>query len=140
MIKKIDHIGIAVDNLEEQMHFYEDVLGLTCEGIEEVADQKVRVAIFPVGEVRIELLEPLSEDSPIAKFIAKRGTGIHHMAYCVTDLDGTLKSFKERMIRLIDDEPRIGAGGHKIAFLHPKSTSVVLTEMCEESEANHGTN
>jgi len=131
MIKKIDHIGIAVKNLEDQMKFYCEVMGLKCLGTEEVPDQKVKVAMFPVGEVRIELLQPTSEDSPIAKFIEKRGEGIHHLAYQVTDIENNLKRLEEKEIRLIDKEPRVGAGGHKIAFLHPKSTSGVLTEICE---------
>ena len=131
MIKKIDHIGIAVENLETQLKFYTDVLGLTCSGIEEVAEQKVKVAMLQVGEVRIELLQPISGDSPIAKYLEKRGEGIHHIAYLVTDLEGSLQRLEEQQVRLIDSKPRIGAGGHKIAFLHPKSSFGVLTEMCE---------
>ena len=131
MVKKIDHIGIAVKNLDEQIHFYSDVLGLPLAGIETVEDQKVRVAIFPVGEVRIELLEPTSDDSPIAKFLEKRGQGIHHIAYFVEDLEGNLEIVEKKNIDLIDKKPRIGAGGYKIAFLHPKSTFGVLTELCE---------
>lgn len=131
MIKKIDHIGIAVTDLEQQMNFYSDVLGLSCSGIEEVVDQKVKVAMFPVGEVRIELLQPTADDSPIAKFIEKKGEGIHHIAYCVTDLEGNLKRLEEQQVQLIDAKPRVGAGGHNIAFLHPKATFGVLTELCE---------
>ena len=134
MINKIDHIGIAVRDLDAQKQFYCDVMGLECLGTEEVPDQKVTVAMFPVGEVRIELLQPTSDDSPIAKFIEKRGEGIHHIAYQVTDIENNLKKLEEKEIRLIDKEPRVGAGGHKIAFLHPKSTSGVLTEICEHSE------
>ena len=131
MIKQIDHIGIAVKNLDQQVKFYSDVLGLKCSEMEEVPDQKVKVAMFPVGEVRIELLQPTAEDSPIAKFIEKKGEGIHHIAYSVTDLAGNLKQLEQREVNLIDSEPRIGAGGHKIAFIHPKATFGVLTELCE---------
>lgn len=131
VIRQIDHIAIAVKNLDEQMKFYADVLGLKCVGIEDVLDQKVKVAIFPVGEVRIELLEPTAENSPIAKFLEKKGEGIHHIAYLVTDLEGNLKRIEEHNVQLIDSKPRLGAMGHKIAFLHPKSTFGVLTELCE---------
>ena len=131
MIKQIDHIGIAVKDLNRQVKFYNDVLGLKCSGIEEVPDQKVKVAIFPVGEIRIELLQPTAEDSPIAGFLEKKGEGIHHIAYLVSDLDTNLKRLQEQEIQLIDAKPRIGAGGHKIAFLHPNSTFGVLTELCE---------
>ncbi len=135
MIKQIDHIGIAVTDLEQQMKFYSEVLGLSCSGVEEVSDQKVKVAIFPVGEVRIELLQPTAEDSPIAKFLEKKGEGIHHIAYCVTDLEGNLKRLEEQQVQLIDAKPRVGAGGHKIAFLHPKATFGVLTELCEHRKS-----
>ena len=131
MVSKIDHIGIAVKNLDEQIHFYSDVLGLPLEKIETVPDQKVRVAIFPIGETRIELLEPTSNDSPIAKFLEKRGQGIHHIAYFVRDLEGNLEILEKKGIELIDKQPRIGAEGSKIAFLHPKSTYGVLIELCE---------
>lgn len=132
MIKQIDHIGIAVKNLDQQVNFYTQVFGLNYSGIEEVADQKVKVAIFQVGEVRIELLQPTAQDSPIAKFIEKKGEGIHHIAYLVTDLEGNLKRLEQKEVRLIDSQPRIGAGGHKIAFVHPKATFGVLTELCEQ--------
>lgn len=132
MIEKIDHIGIAVRNLDQQVNFYTQVFGLNCSGIEEVADQKVKVAIFQVGEVRIELLQPTAQDSPIAKFIEKKGEGIHHIAYLVTDLEGNLKRLEQKEVRLNDSQPRIGAGGHKIAFVHPKATFGVLTELCEQ--------
>jgi len=131
VIKHIDHIGIAVKDLEQQMKFYSEVLGLSCSGVEEVEEQKVKVAIFPVGEVRIELLQPTAEDSPIAKFLEKKGEGIHHIAYCVTDLENNLKYLEEQQVQLINNKPKIGAGGHKIAFLHPKATFGVLTELCE---------
>lgn len=131
MIKKIDHIGIAVKNLDEQISFYSNALGLSCSGIEEVADQKVKVAMFSVGEIQIELLQPMADDSPIAKFLEKKGEGIHHIAYLVTDLENNLKRLEEQHVQLIDSEPRVGAGGHKIAFLHPRATFGVLTELCE---------
>lgn len=131
MIKQIDHIGIAVKDLDQQMKFYSDVLGLKCSGIEEVADQKVTVAMFPIGEVRIELLQPTAQDSPVAKFLEKKGEGIHHIAYLVNDLEGNLKRIEEKQVQLIDSKATVGAGGHKIAFLHPKATFGVLTELCE---------
>jgi len=130
MIKRVDHVGIAVRNLEEAVKVWEG-LGLKVEEIEEVPDQKVRTAIFHAGETRIELLEPTAEDSPIAKFIAKRGEGIHHIALGVTNIEEHLKELKERGYRLIDEKPRIGAGGAKIAFVHPKSVTGVLLELCE---------
>ncbi|NJE48199.1 methylmalonyl-CoA epimerase [Thermococcus sp. 9N3] len=133
MFKKIDHVGIAVKNLEEAIKVWEG-LGLKVEEIEEVPDQKVRTAIIHIGESRIELLEPTAEDSPIAKFIAKRGEGIHHIALGVTDIEEHLKELKEKGYRLIDEEPRIGAGGAKIAFVHPKAVTGVLLELCERKE------
>lgn len=131
MIKKIDHIGIAVKNLNRQIKFYTEVLGLECAGIEEVFDQKVKIAIFPIGEVRIELLQPMAEDSPIAKFLEKRGEGIHHIAYLVDDLVGDLQRLEQKQIEVIDAKPRTGADGYKIAFLHPKSAFGVLIELVE---------
>ena len=133
MIKKINHIGIAVHSLEEHIPFYRDVLGLNLSCIEEVADQKVRVAMFEVGEVHIELLEPLSEDSPIAKYIEKKGEGMHHIAYESSDIKSDLSKYKEKEIKLIDAEPRAGAHGTQIAFLHPKSSGRVLTEICQNA-------
>jgi len=131
MIKHISHIGIAVKDLEEGIAFYEK-LGLTLEGTEEVPSQMVRVAFFPVGDTRIELLAPTSEESPIAKFIEKKGEGIQHIAFAVEDLPQALKDTAEDGIRLIDKEPRPGAHGADIAFLHPKSTGGVLIELCKE--------
>ncbi len=133
MFKKIDHVGIAVKNLEEAIKVWEG-LGLKVDEIEEVPDQKVRTAIIHIGESRIELLEPTAEDSPIAKFIAKRGEGIHHIALGVTNIEEHLRELKERGYRLIDEEPRIGAGGAKIAFVHPKAVTGVLLELCERKE------
>lgn len=134
MIKKIDHLGIAVKSLDDAIPFYENVLGLKCERIEEVADQKVKTAFIPCGEILIELLEATSEESPIAKFIEKKGEGIHHVAYLSDDLEGELKHVEEQGVRLIDKTPRAGAGGMDIAFLHPKSTMGVLTELAIEQK------
>lgn len=128
---KISHVGIAVTDLEQQKLFYGEVLGLEFLGEEEVADQRVKVAMFRAGEVRIELLEPTDPDSPIARFIDKRGQGIHHIAYEVDDLDAALDEMKQREIRLIDEQPRPGAEGQRIAFAHPKATFGVLTELCQ---------
>jgi methylmalonyl-CoA/ethylmalonyl-CoA epimerase len=127
----IEHIGIAVKNLGESIKYYEDVLGLTCYAIEEVADQKVKTAFFMIGQTKIELLESTEPDGPIGKFIEKKGEGIHHIAFATTNLKEALKSVEEKGIQLIDKEPRKGAEGLNIAFLHPKSTYGVLTELCE---------
>lgn len=129
----IEHIGIAVNNLEESIKYYEDVLGLKCYSIEEVADQKVKTAFFKVGQTKIELLESTSPDGPIGKYIEKKGEGIHHLAFHVNNLQTALDETKEKGIRLIDEKPRNGAEGLDIAFLHPKSTNGVLTELCEDN-------
>ncbi len=131
MIRKIDHIGVAVQDLAEAKRFYGEVLGLEPEGEEEVPDQKVRVAFFRCGEVRIELLEPTSEDSPVAKAIAKRGPGVHHIAYRTDDVAANLEELAGKGVRLVDRAPRPGAHGKQIAFLHPKSTFGVLTELTQ---------
>ncbi|MCK9218397.1 MAG: methylmalonyl-CoA epimerase [Firmicutes bacterium] len=131
MVSKLDHIGIAVSNLEESVKFYEDILGLKLQGIEIVDEQKVKVAFLPLGDTEIELLEATSPDSPIEKFIEKKGQGIQHIAVRVEDIDKALAEAKEKGIRLIDEKPRYGAGGARIAFLHPKSTNGVLIELCE---------
>ncbi|PNU21654.1 methylmalonyl-CoA epimerase [Geothermobacter hydrogeniphilus] len=131
--KKINHIGIAVKNIEASLPFYRDVLGMTFEGSEEVAEQKVRVAFLAVGESRIELLEPTADDSPVAGFIAKNGEGIHHIAYEVDDLVAALDHLREQGVRLIDRQPRQGAHGTRIAFLHPRGTGGVLTELCQST-------
>ncbi len=133
-ITHIEHIGIAVRNIEEQLPYYEQILGLKCYNIEVVEDQKVKTAFFKVGETKIELLEPTSEDSTIAKFIEKRGEGVHHIAYATKSVKEALKKADEKGVRLIDKEPRQGAEGLSIAFLHPKSTGSVLTELCEHPE------
>lgn len=131
-VKKIEHIGIAVKSIEQALPYYEKVLGLECYNIEEVADQRVRTAFLKVGDVKLELLEATSEDSPIAKFIEKRGEGVHHIAYCVDGVAEALIQADEQGVALIDKAPRKGAEGLSIAFLHPKSTGGVLTEFCEE--------
>ncbi len=130
MIKKIDHVGIAVKSLDEAIKTYK-ALGFEVAEIEEVAEQKVRVAMLPAGESRIELLEATSPDSAIAKFVEKRGEGIHHIAINVENIEEALKKAKEAGLKLIDEEPRIGAGGKKVAFVHPKSTHGVLLEFVE---------
>lgn len=127
---KIDHIGIAVRNLDEAIKTFK-ALGFELEEIEEVKEQKVKVAMFPVGESRIELLEATSDDSVIAKFIASRGEGIHHIAISVENIESGLKRVKDSGIKLIDEKPRFGVGGKRIAFLHPKSTHGVLIEFVE---------
>ena len=131
-ISHIEHLGIAVKSLEEAIPYYENILGLKCYSIEEVADQKVKTAFFKVGQTKIELLEPTSEDSTIAKFIEKRGEGIHHMAFAIEDgVANALAEVEANGVRLIDKAPRTGAEGLNIAFPHPKSTCSVLTELCE---------
>jgi methylmalonyl-CoA/ethylmalonyl-CoA epimerase len=129
---KIDHLGIAVSSLDEAMNFWRDGLGLALQEIEVVEDQGVRVAILPVGDSRIELLEATGEETPVGKFIAKRGTGIHHISLEVSDLKAMLEKLKERGVRLIDQEPRVGAGGSLIAFIHPSSTGGVLIELAQK--------
>ena len=134
MFKKIDHLGIAVNNLEETIKLYRDVLGLEFAGEEEVAEQKVKVAFFPLGESSLEFLEPTSEDSPIAKFIAKKGPGLHHIAVGVDDVAKAIEEAKAKGMRMIDETPRYGAHGARIAFIHPKSTPGVLLELCERKQ------
>jgi len=131
MINKIDHIGIAVRSLEESIPVFRDLLRLDMLEIEEVSDQMVRVAKFRVGETDIELLEPTSSESPIAKFIDKRGQGIHHIAFATDCIDEELERIEKSGGSLINKNPRMGAEGKKIAFLHPRSTAKVLTEICE---------
>jgi len=126
----IEHIGIAVANLKEAVSYFETVLGLTCYGIEEVLDQKVRTAFFKLGQVKIELLETTDPDGPVGKFIEKKGPGIHHIAFAVPDVDQALKDAEEKGVQLIDSKPRKGAEGLEIGFLHPKFTLGVLTELC----------
>jgi methylmalonyl-CoA/ethylmalonyl-CoA epimerase len=131
MLEKLDHIGVAVESIEEYIPLYRDVLGMKFVKTEEIADQKVRVAFFEVGATHIELIEPTSEDAAIAAHLKKRGPGMHHLAYRVQDIEAALGKLKEQGLRLIDAEPRIGAGGKRIAFIHPKSTGGILTELVE---------
>ena len=126
----IEHIGIAVNSLEESIPYYEKVLGLECYAIEEVADQKVRTAFFKVGETKIELLESTDPEGPIGKFIEKKGPGVHHLAFAMENVSEALKNAAGQGVRLIDEQPRKGAEGLRIGFLHPKSTQGVLTEFC----------
>ncbi|MCK5694366.1 MAG: methylmalonyl-CoA epimerase [Bacteroidales bacterium] len=126
----IEHIGIAVNSLEESIPYYEKVLGLECYAIEEVADQKVRTAFFKVGETKIELLESTDPEGPIGKFIEKKGPGVHHLAFAMDNVSEALKHAADQGVRLIDEQPRKGAEGLQIGFLHPKSTQGVLTEFC----------
>ena len=134
MVRKVDHIGVAVSNLEEALKIYTDVLGLTLHGTEVVEEQKVRVAFMPVGDTEIELLESTDPEGPIAKFIEKRGEGIQHIAFRVDDIEEALEQMRQKGVRLIDEKPRYGAGGARIAFLHPKSTGGVLVELCEREQ------
>lgn len=133
-ISHIEHIGIAVKNLNESIKFYENILGLKCYAIEEVADQKVKTAFFQVGQTKIELLETTDSEGPIGKYLEKKGEGIHHIAFAVSDIQASLNHAKANNIKLIDEEPRKGAEGLNIAFLHPKSTNGVLTEFCSKPE------
>jgi len=132
-LSHIEHIGIAVKNLKEAISYYEKILGLTCYAIEEVKDQKVKTAFFKVGQTKLELLESTSPDGPVAKFIEKRGEGIHHLAFAVEGIEDSLQEAEQKGIRLIDHKPRKGAEGLDIGFIHPKSTFGVLTEFCEDN-------
>jgi methylmalonyl-CoA/ethylmalonyl-CoA epimerase len=128
----IEHIGIAVESLEEAIPFYEKTFGLKCYSVEEVKDQKVKTAFFKVGQTKIELLESTDPEGPIGKFLEKKGQGVHHIAFAVKDLPARLDELEKKDVKLIDRSPRKGAEGLNIAFLHPKSTFGVLTELCEE--------
>jgi len=132
MITGLEHIGIAVSNLDEALEVYEKILGLKVKKIRVVEEQKVKAALLLAGEIKIELTEPTDEESPVARFIQKKGEGIHHIAFTVTNLEGFLKKVKEKGIVLVDEKPRIGVEGYKMAFLHPKSTKNVLLELCEK--------
>lgn len=134
MIKKIDHIGIAVKSLEEALPFYVEVLHLKLEGIEEVESEQVKVAFLKIGEVKLELLEPTTNESPIAKFIEKKGEGIHHIALGVDSINERIAQIKAQGIEMIHDKAKIGAHGAKVAFMHPKSTGRVLLELCEKKQ------
>jgi methylmalonyl-CoA/ethylmalonyl-CoA epimerase len=133
-VLKIDHLGIAVHSIEEAKKLFQDTLGLKFEGSETVAEQKVTTAFFPVGDSEVELLESTAPDGPIAKYLEKRGEGIQHIAFRVENIEEALAELKEKGIRLIDEKPRMGAGGAKIAFLHPKSTHGVLIEISERDD------
>jgi methylmalonyl-CoA/ethylmalonyl-CoA epimerase len=129
---RIEHIGIAVKSIEESRKYYENILGLECYKVEEVTDQKVKTAFFKIGETKIELLEPTSEESTIAKFLEKRGPGIHHIAYAVDNVNDALAEVEGKGVQLLDKQGRKGADGLTIGFLHPKSTESVLTEFCSK--------
>ena len=131
-IKHIDHIGIAVKSIEEGKKFFADILGLKFEKIEIIEEQKVKTGFFPITDSELELLESTQPDGPVAKFIEARGQGVQHIAFRVENLDEALAELKEKGIRLIDQQPRKGAGGSRIAFIHPKETSGVLVELCEK--------
>lgn len=131
---KIDHIGIAVNNLEETLKFYTEVLGLECQGTEVVEEQKVRVAFLPVGDTEVELLESTDPTGPIAKFIEKNGEGVQHIAFRVDDIEEAIAYMQEKGMKMIDEKPRYGAGGAKIAFVHPKGTGRVLVELSQRIE------
>ncbi|MDR4506738.1 MAG: methylmalonyl-CoA epimerase [Candidatus Brocadiaceae bacterium] len=139
MIQKIDHLGIAVRSLDETVLYYEQALGLKCSGKEEAPSQKVKIAFFQVGDVRLELLEPTSVDSAVAQFLEKHGEGVHHVAFATDSIDEQLSMAKNAGCRLIHETPIKGAGGRQVAFLHPKSTYGVLTEFCsiEIKQKNH---
>ncbi|MBB3205324.1 methylmalonyl-CoA/ethylmalonyl-CoA epimerase [Rhodopirellula rubra] len=130
-VQSLNHIGIAVRSLDDQKAFYADTLGAEFEGVEEVPSQKVRVAFYKINDVRLELLEPTDPESPIAKFIEKRGEGMHHMAFTVDDLPARISELQAEGLRMIDETPRPGAHHMKIAFIHPKSSCGVLTELCQ---------
>jgi methylmalonyl-CoA/ethylmalonyl-CoA epimerase len=136
-VTRIDHIGVAVPSIDSSLAVYTGLLGLEQGGVHDVADQKVRACFIPVGESRIELLEPTDPTGVIARFLEKRGPGLHHVAYRVTDIDTALQRLKERGVRLIDASPRIGAGGARIAFIHPQETGGVLTELVQRDGEDH---
>jgi methylmalonyl-CoA epimerase len=133
LLKKIDHIGVAVKSVENSLHIFKDILGMKCSGEEVVKEQNVKVAFLLIGESEIELLESTSPDGNIARYIEKKGEGIHHIAFEVDNLDSILKNLQLEGVQLIDKEPRYGAGGARIAFLHPKSTNGILVELCEHN-------
>lgn len=136
-MKKVDHVAVAVNSLDEALPFWEGALGLKCFAIETVEEQGVRVAKLDAGNTHIELLEPLSPDTPVGKFLAQRGQGLHHICFAVDDIEQELEFIKTTPTRLIDQTPKIGAGGAKIAFVHPKSTGGVLMELSEPAADQH---
>jgi methylmalonyl-CoA/ethylmalonyl-CoA epimerase len=133
-VKRIDHIGIAVKGIEQAGKFYTDILGLEIENIEHVSDQRVNVAFVPVADSEVELLESTDSDGPIAKYLSSRGEGVQHIAFRVEDIEEALRELKEKGVRLVDQAPRKGAGGARIAFIHPKETNGVLVELCERGD------
>lgn len=133
ILKKVDHIGIAVKNLDETIPYYTETLGLTVLKIEEVASESVRVAFIDAGNVKLELLEPMSEKSAIHSFIEKKGEGIHHIAFGVEGIEERMNELREKGVRILNEQPKIGAGGAQVAFLHPKSSYGVLYELCDKS-------
>jgi methylmalonyl-CoA/ethylmalonyl-CoA epimerase len=133
-VKRIDHIGIAVREIEQAGKFYTDILGLEIEDIEHVADQKVNVAFVPIADSEVELLASTEPDGPVAKYLDSRGEGIQHIAFRVENIEEALKELNEKGVRLIDQKPRKGAGGARIAFIHPKETNGVLVELCERGD------
>ncbi len=134
MVSKIDHIGIAVNSIDEQLTYYSDILGLKIEKIETVPGEGVKVCFIKVGDTHIELLEPISDESPVKKFLDKNGQGVHHIAYATDDVVKTVLDMKGKDFRLLNEQPKQGAGGKLICFVHPKSTFGVLTEICQETE------
>lgn len=133
ILKKVDHIGIAVKNLDETIPYYTETLGLKVLKIEEVASESVRVAFIDAGNVKLELLEPMSDQSAIHSFIEKKGEGIHHIAFGVEGIEERMKELREKGVRILNEQPKIGAGGAQVAFLHPKSSFGVLYELCDKS-------
>lgn len=131
-MKNVDHIGIAVKNIDETIPYYEETLGLKLLAIEEIVLQKVRVAFIDAGNIKIELLEPIGDEGPIAQFLQKRGEGIHHIAFGVENIRARMKELSENGVQLLSDEPKLGAGGAEVAFVHPKSSYGVLYELCEK--------
>ncbi|WP_347319047.1 methylmalonyl-CoA epimerase [Rossellomorea sp. RS05] len=131
-MKKVDHIGVAVRSIEDVLPFYEGVLGIPLLKVEEVANQGVKVAFLDAGNLKIELLEPISDQSPVSGFIEKRGEGLHHIAFSVETIEERIQELKEKGVRMIDENPKTGAGGASVAFLHPKSSKGVLYELCEK--------
>ena len=137
MIKRVDHIAIAVPSVEEAARFYEEVLGLKLGGVEVVEGMDTKVGFFQIGETRIELVEPTKEGTALDKFLASRGPGIHHICFEVEDIEEALRTLKERGVRLVDEEPRPGAHGTRVGFIHPKSTGGVLIELSQLPKGSH---
>jgi methylmalonyl-CoA epimerase len=133
---KIDHLGIAVSSIEDALAFYRDALGLGVSETEVVEDQGVTVAMLPVGESRVELLEPTGDETPVGRFLARRGPGLHHVCYSVPDIEAALDRLRSAGARLIDERPRVGAGGHLVAFVHPTATGGVLVELVQHSRSS----